>query len=42
MSVSQPETAPVATGRTAQAIGSCVLANAATKAAIDSPEEKGP
>ena len=42
MSVSQPETAPVATGRTAQAMGSCVLANVATKAAIASLEGKGP
>ena len=42
MSVSQPVTVPVLTGRTAQAIGSCVLAKSATKAARLSRVGKGP
>ena len=42
MSVIQPETTPVATGRTAQAIGSWLAASSATWAAKASSVGNGP
>ena len=42
ISVSQPDTLPVATGRTAQYIGSCRLALSATNAANASRAGNGP
>ncbi len=42
ISVSQPETTPVATGRIAHAIGSCVLAKAATCRVMAASSANGP
>ena len=42
ISASQPDTTPVATGRTAQNMGSCWAASSATCLAIAAAEAKGP
>ena len=42
ISASHPDTTPVATGRTAQTIGSWVAAKSATKRAIASDDGNGP